>query len=163
MRGAFQSAGQNCIGIELFMVPRNMQQKFLDLMLPRVQSLRPGIDVGALISHTPIPRLEKIIASAEASGARVLAGGKAYAHPDRPHGAYFTPSLVADVRMDMDIAREELFAPVMTVVPYDSVDEALAWLRTSRFGLGGSVYGKHCDECMRVANELQCGMVSLNE
>lgn len=145
------------------MVPRKLQQRFLDIMTPRIQALRLGIDVGSLISHTPIPRLEKLIASAKADGARVLVGGSQYHHPDRPQGAYFSPTLIADVRMDMDLAREELFAPVMTVVPYDDVDEALAWLRGSRFGLGGGVYGAGRDECMRVANELQCGMVSLNE
>jgi acyl-CoA reductase-like NAD-dependent aldehyde dehydrogenase len=163
MRGAFQSAGQNCIGVELFLVPRARQQEFIDLLLPRVQALRVGTDVGALISHAPIKRLEKLIQAAQAGGARLLAGGAQYSHPDKPEGAYFAPTLIADVSLDMEIAREELFAPVMTVVPYDNVDEALAKLRTARFGLGGSVYGKSRKECMHVAKELQCGMVSLNE
>lgn len=132
-------------------------------MEPRVRALRPGVDVGALISHVPIKRLESIIQDAKAGGARVITGGTAYPHPDRPQGAYFTPTLVADVKMDMAIATEELFAPVMTVVPYDSVEEALTWLRGSRFGLGAGVYGAGRDECMRVADQITCGMVSLNE
>lgn len=132
-------------------------------MLPRIQALRPGIDLSSLISHTPIDRLESLIAKAEAGGARVLTGGKRHNHPDHPHAAYFQPTLIAEVTMDMDIAKEELFAPVMTVVPYDDVDEAVQWLKGSRFGLGGGVYGDDQEECRRVAATLDCGMVSINE
>ncbi|TXT12996.1 hypothetical protein VHUM_01397 [Vanrija humicola] len=163
MRGAFQSAGQNCIGIELFLVPRARQEEFIALLLPRVQALRVGTDVGALISHAPIKRLERIVQAAQAQGARLLAGGSQYHHPERTQGAYFEPTLIADVTLDMEIATEELFSPVMTVVPYDDIDTALEQLRASRFGLGGSVYGKAKGECMRVADALQCGMVSLND
>jgi acyl-CoA reductase-like NAD-dependent aldehyde dehydrogenase len=132
-------------------------------MLPRIQALRPGIDLSSLISHTPIDRLESIIAQARSAGAQVLTGGKRHEHPEHPHAAYFQPTLVSDVTMDMDIAREELFAPVMTVVPYDDVDEAVGWLKKSRYGLGGGVYGDDRDECRRVAAMLECGMVSINE
>lgn len=65
--------------------------------------------------------------------------------------------------MEMNIAQEELFAPVMTVVCYDEVDEAVRWLNESRFGLGAGVYGADRVECERVAAKLQCGMVSMNE
>lgn len=68
-----------------------------------------------------------------------------------------------DVTMDMDIAKEELFAPIMTVVCYDEVDEAVKRLNESRFGLGAGVYGSNKAECERVAAKLECGMVSLNE
>lgn len=65
--------------------------------------------------------------------------------------------------MDMPIAKEELFAPVMTVVPYDDVNEAVEWLNKGKFGLGGGVYGKDKKECRRVAEKLECGMVAINE
>ncbi|WWD20400.1 hypothetical protein CI109_104876 [Kwoniella shandongensis] len=163
MRGAFQSSGQNCIGIELFLVHRSQYSRFIEIMTPRVSALRPGYDVGSLISHTPIQRLESILSSAQSSGARILSGGKAHHHPTYAQGAYFEPTLVVDVTMDMDIAQEELFAPVMTVVPYDDVDEAIGWLNKSRFGLGAGVYGKSQAECRRVAEKLECGMVAINE
>lgn len=96
-------------------------------------------------------------------GATLHCGGTRAALPDCPHGAYFTPTLVSDVTMDMALATEELFAPVMTVVPYDSVEEALGWLRKQRFGLGAGVYGGKRAECVKVARALECGMVSINE
>ncbi|WWC73787.1 uncharacterized protein I206_107759 [Kwoniella pini CBS 10737] len=163
MRGAFQSAGQNCIGIELFLVHRSQYSRFIEIMEPRVKSLRPGTDVGSLISHAPISKLQSTLASAEKGGARVLAGGKRYMHPEYPQAAYFEPTLVVDVTMDMEIAQEELFAPVMTVVPYDNVAEAIEWLNKSRYGLGAGVYGKDKGECKRVAEKLECGMVAINE
>lgn len=132
-------------------------------MLPRISALRPGLDLSSLISHAPIARLQTILAQAESSGARILTGGKPYSHPDFPHASYFEPTLITDVTMDMDVAKEELFAPVMTVVPYDDVDEAVGWMKRSRFGLGGGVYGDDREECRRVAQQLECGMVSINE
>ncbi|WVQ84432.1 hypothetical protein IAT38_006584 [Cryptococcus sp. DSM 104549] len=163
MRGAFQSAGQNCIGIELFLVHRSQYDHFLSIMTPRVRALQPGHDVGSLISHSPIPRLLSLLSSATSSGARILAGGNTFSHPVHPQGAYFEPTLVVDVTMDMEIAKEELFAPVMTVVPYDDVDEAVGWLNKGRFGLGAGVYGRDKGECRRVAGKLECGMVAINE
>lgn len=132
-------------------------------MEPCVKSSRPGKDVGSLISHTPIPRLESILSEAVSAGAKILVGGKQYHHPDHPHGAYFQPTLIVDVTMDMDVAKEELFAPVMTVVVYDDVEEAIGWLNKSRFGLGAGVYGEDKGQCERVAGRLECGMVSINE
>lgn len=162
-RKLIRQAGQNCIGIELFLVPQNLLDDFLAIMLPRIQALRPGVDLSSLISHAPISRLQTILAQAEKQGARILTGGKPYSHPDHPHAAYFEPTLITDVTMDMAVAKEELFAPVMTVVPYSDVDEAVGWLKKSRFGLGGGVYGDDKEECRRVAQALECGMVSINE
>ncbi|WWC65740.1 uncharacterized protein I303_108362 [Kwoniella dejecticola CBS 10117] len=163
MRGAFQSAGQNCIGIELFLVHRSQYSRFIEIMEPRIKALRPGTDAGSLISHAPISKLEGILASAVKSGAKILAGGKRHIHPEYPQAAYFEPTLVVDVNMDMEIAQEELFAPVMTVIPYDDVSEAVRWLNKSRYGLGAGVYGKNKTECEKVAQKLECGMVAINE
>jgi acyl-CoA reductase-like NAD-dependent aldehyde dehydrogenase len=147
----------------LIVLPRSLVPRFLSLVEYRIKALRPGKDVSSLISQQPIARLESLLSKAESEGARILHGGKRFAHPDRPHGAYFEPTLVVDVKMDMDIAKEELFAPVMSVVAYDTVDEAIGWLNASRFGLGASVFGNNKKECQNVAGRLQCGMVSINE
>lgn len=101
--------------------------------------------------------------AARNQGARVVTGGRRYSHPDRPHAAYFQPTLVVDATMEMDIVRQELFAPVMTVVCYDTVDEGVDMLNSGRYGLGASVFGNNKHECQWVAARLQCGMVSINE
>ena len=92
-----------------------------------------------------------------------MAGGKRFAHPDFPGASYFEPTLIVDVTMNMEVAKNELFAPVMSIVPYDDVDEMVELLNKSRFGLGAGVYGENKRECKRVAGLLQCGMVAINE
>lgn len=104
-----------------------------------------------------------MLAEAVEQGAQIKAGGERYHHPDRPHAAYFQPTLVVNADMSMDIVRQELFAPVMTVICYDSKDEAIKMLNSSRYGLGASVFGNDKAECQDVAGRLQYGMVSINE
>lgn len=159
----FLQSGQNCIGIELVLVPRHLQSRLISLILPRVKALRPGVDVGSLISSQPIAKLESIIAEAEGSGAKLLCGGRRHQHPAFPQASYFQPTLLTDVTFDMAVAQNELFAPVMSIIPYDSVDEVIQHLNNSRFGLGAGVYGENKAECERVAQALECGMVSINE
>jgi acyl-CoA reductase-like NAD-dependent aldehyde dehydrogenase len=144
-------------------VPRSLYPQLIALILPRIQALRFGTDLGSLISSTPLSQLTSILSSATSKGAKILHGGKAYTHATYPNASYFEPTLVVDVTMDMEIAKRELFAPVMSVVCYDNVDDIVAILNRGRFGLGAGVYGDDKAECQRVAGMLECGMVSINE
>jgi len=174
-----QANGQNCIGIERFIVHRSIYQQFIDIMQPRVAALRCGpslssapgkadgpietVDCGSMISSRLFNDLESILSSAEKQGARILAGGKRLDHPVWKSGHYFQPTLIVDVTTDMDIARNELFAPVMTVMPYDTIEEAVAIANSTRYGLGSAVFGNDKTECRQVAAALKTGMVAINE
>jgi acyl-CoA reductase-like NAD-dependent aldehyde dehydrogenase len=194
-----QANGQNCIGIERFLVHRSKYQEFLDIMTPRVQKLRCGpvlsspaasvdksiktVDCGAMISSRLAGQLEDMLAKAEKGGARIVVGGKRHRHPDWPEGHYFQPTLIADVTPEMDVAKHEresffqhlllaarcsrtvriVFAPVMNVIPYDTVDEAIKIANGTRYGLGSAVFGNDRDECRFVAERLDVGMVAINE
>lgn len=158
-----QSAGQNCIGIELFLVHDSQYPAFVALFESRIRALRPGIDVGALISRAPIPKLLSLLADATSKGARVLHGGKAWAHPAHPHGAFFEPTLVVDVTREMLLAHTECFAPIAAVAQYTTVAEALEWVNGGRFGLGAGVYGDDAGAARAVAREVEAGMVSVND
>lgn len=144
-------------------VHRSSYKRLVDTLLPRIKSLRVGTDVGSLISSTPISKLESLIAESVEQGATVLTGGKRFDHPKYPGASYFEPTLIVDVKMNHAVAQNELFAPVMSVVVYDDVDEAVGWLNASRFGHGAGVYGENKRECKRVAGLLECGMVAINE
>lgn len=85
-------------------------------MAPRVAQLQPGRDVGAMINGARLLQLEKLVDDAVKQGARLLVGGKQYRHPQKAHGHYFEPTLLADVTMDMDIAKQECFAPIMLIM-----------------------------------------------
>lgn len=85
-------------------------------MAPRIKQLRPGIDTGAMINGDRLQRLEDLVRQAVKQGARLLAGGKRFIHPKFDQAYYFTPTLLCDVTMDMEIAQEECFAPIMLVM-----------------------------------------------
>lgn len=101
MRAAFQAAGQNCIGIERFIVHRSLVPRLVELVKPRVEALRGGKDYGAMISTARFDALEAIVEEARQDGASVLVGGK------RGKGHYFQPTLVVGVTKEMRLAREE--------------------------------------------------------
>jgi acyl-CoA reductase-like NAD-dependent aldehyde dehydrogenase len=119
-------------------------------------------DVGAMVSDRFFDRIEKLIEDAVAKGARLIHGGKRMIHSQFPDGHYFEPTLIVDVTKDMDIAQQELFAPVMTVMKYDKVNEAIEIANGTRYGLGASVFGKNLDECRLVAGQVKSGMVCTN-
>lgn len=168
LRGSFQASGQNCIGIERIIVAPSVYEKLVSILEPRVRALRLGTDcdVGAMISSTSFTRLEELIDDAVRSGARLLVGGKRFEHPDHPAGHYFSPTLLVDVTPDMTIAREECFAPIMTLMraPSDSAHDILAIANASDYGLGSSVFGSESDPRLHeIVKGLRVGMVAVND
>ncbi|POY73058.1 hypothetical protein BMF94_3896 [Rhodotorula taiwanensis] len=171
MRAVFQSGGQNCIGVERFLVHTGLYERFVETMSARVAGLRQGdvlapgaserqIDVGAMVTDRLFDRLEGLIRDAVRNGARLLVGGE---RDGSMAGLYFKPTLLIDVTPGMAIAQEEIFAPVMTVMKYDSLDHAIQLANGTRYGLGASVFGKNQDECRYVMDRLDCGMVCSND
>lgn len=168
LRGTFQASGQNCIGIERVIATPAVYDPLVAMLAPRVRALRMGLDkdVGAMVSDASFSRLEALIADAVAHGAKLLAGGTRYVHPDHPHGFYFTPTLLVDVTPDMAIAREECFGPVMTVLraPDATASTVLALANAPAFGLGASVYGRESDPVLRAfVRGVRAGGVAVND
>jgi len=120
LRSCFQAAGQNCIGIERFIVDKLILQSFLKIVEPRIKGLKLGsamddtrfgmgmnlksengsgnqVDMGAMINDVRFENLEALIQDAVKRGARLLAGGKRFNHPKWTKGSYFTPTLITDV------------------------------------------------------------------
>lgn len=173
IRGTFQSAGQNCIGIERVIALPDVYDRLIDHLTPKIRALRPGsilnrsedtiIDVGASISDASFSRIEALIEDAVQQGARVLAGGKRFNHPDFPQGHYFTPTLIVDVTPSMKIAQEELFAPVFLLMRASSVDDAIEIANSTPYALGSSVYGSSSRDLEHVTRSLDAGMVAVND
>ncbi len=170
LRGTFQAAGQNCIGIERVIACPKIYDKLVLELEPRIKALRVGsilddgeVDVGAMISDACFERLEKLIESAVEGGARLLAGGKRYNHPKHPHGHYFTPTLLVDVTPEMEIAKEECFGPICVLMRAKSTLDALRIANAPDFGLGASVFGSEDAELMHVVRGLKTGMVAIND
>jgi acyl-CoA reductase-like NAD-dependent aldehyde dehydrogenase len=170
IRGVFQSAGQNCIGIERVICLPNIYNKIIPLLQPIIESLRPGsalnsdsVDVGASISSAGFSKLESLISDAVAQGAKLLVGGKQFSHPHYPKGHYFSPTLLVDVTPSMKIASTELFAPVCLLMRASSISDAIALANGTEYGLGSSVFGSNTTDLELVTRELKAGMVAVND
>lgn len=179
MRGVFQSAGQNCIGVERVIALPGVYDKLLDIVAPRIKALRLGSvlldsnptdstkpttpDMGAMISPASFDRLESLIDDAVKQGARLICGGKRFQHPQHTHGHYFTPTLLADVTPSMAIAQIELFAPIFIVMRATSVPDAIALANSTNFDLGSSVFGYNTRDVNACVSNIKAGMVSVND
>ncbi|WQF83222.1 Putative aldehyde dehydrogenase domain, aldehyde/histidinol dehydrogenase [Colletotrichum destructivum] len=168
MRGTFQASGQNCIGIERIIATPKLYGQLISTLAPKVQALRlgPTADVGAMISDAAFDRLEALIDKAVKQGARLLAGGNRHIHQEYPKGHYFTPTLLIDVTPDMEIAKEECFGPVMTIMraPGPDAESVLSVANAPEFGLGASIFGGDNDPVLQaVVDGLNTGMVAVND
>lgn len=173
LRGSFQAAGQNCIGIErVIACPRVYDQLLLDLK-PRIEAIKVGsildvsrgdrVDMGAMISDAPFDRLEKLIEAAVKDGARLLVGGNRFNHPIHRHGHYFKPTLLVDVTSDMAIANEECFGPICLLMRAKDASEAHKLANEPNYGLGASVFGVHDAAMEEVVQNIKSGMVAVND
>ncbi|KAL4794421.1 Aldehyde/histidinol dehydrogenase [Aspergillus venezuelensis] len=176
MRGVFQSAGQNCIGVERVIALPGIYDSLLSTVTSRVKTLRlgsitldtkpnaPGApDVGAMISPASFSRLESLIDDAVKQGARLVTGGKRFLHQTHSQGHYFTPTLLADVTPDMAIAQTELFAPVFLMMRAESVDNAIEIANSTDYALGASVFGYNSRDVRKCVSQIKAGMVSVND
>ncbi|KAG0223720.1 Meiotic Sister-Chromatid recombination aldehyde dehydrogenase [Actinomortierella wolfii] len=170
MRGTFQNCGQNCIGIERVLVHEAIHDKLVEQLSDKIGKLKQGppldvanMDCGSLTMSGRMAGLEKTIAEAEKQGARVLHGGKAFKHPDYPQGQFFAPTLVINVTENMKLFQEEVFAPILTVVRFSNLDEAIRLANVTPYGLGSNVFSRNMREGRYLVNGMRAGMSNLND
>jgi aldehyde dehydrogenase (NAD+) len=121
--------------------------------------LLDGTQIGPMVSARQRDRVEGYIARGKADGARVAAGG---GRPDGDRGFFVQPTVFADVAPDAVIAREEIFGPVLSVIPYDTEDEAIAISNSSEYGLGGTVWTQDKERGVAIARRVQTGTIGIN-
>jgi aldehyde dehydrogenase (NAD+) len=158
--------GQACAAQTRILAPRTRYAELVDGFADAVSRLKVGdpyddaTDVGPLVAERQRDRVEAYIASGIAEGARVVTGGGRPAGLDR--GWYVEPTVFADVDNQMRIAREEIFGPVVCVIPYDTVDEAVAIANDSTYGLSGSVWSADPARALDIARRLRTGSATIN-
>jgi aldehyde dehydrogenase (NAD+) len=164
---AFRNMGQSCSAPTRLIVPRSALSTVERLAVAATEQMIVGDPFaeatthGPLANHTQFRRVQEMIGAGLDEGAKLVAGG-----PGRPaglnRGFFARPTLFSEVRTDMTIAQEEIFGPVLAILPYDSIDEAVAIANDTVYGLGAHVQGAD-KECARaVAARIRSGQVHLN-
>jgi betaine-aldehyde dehydrogenase len=158
--------GQTCHNQTRVLAPRARHDEVVEALREAIGAWRigdptdPDVEVGPLISEAQRARVEAYIETGRAEGARLVLGGD---RAGRDRGYFVAPTLFAGVDNAMTIAREEIFGPVVAVIPYDSVDDAVAIANDSDYGLSGSVWGPDPDRAMDVARRIESGNVAVNQ
>lgn len=161
---AFHS-GQICTAPTRAIVQRAVYDELVSKLAPVAASLtvgdptRPETVVGPVISAAQRDRIEEYVASGTEEGAELVCGGQPV---DMAKGFYAAPTLMAGCHNGMRVVREEIFGPVLVVVPFDDEDEAVAIANDSDYGLYDYVYSEDTARAFRVAQQLRCGHVGIN-
>jgi acyl-CoA reductase-like NAD-dependent aldehyde dehydrogenase len=158
----FSFAGQSCISIQRVYIQRATYDDFVQRLVPKVEALvlgDPGeedTDVGPVIDEGARDRILEWIEEARSGGAEILTGGEL-------DGELIRPTVIASPDADLQVSCEEVFGPVVTVNPYDSLDDALRLANGTRYGLQAGIFTENVRTALRAAEELEFGGVTVNE
>jgi alpha-ketoglutaric semialdehyde dehydrogenase len=165
---AYQCAGQRCTGISRILVHKSLEAQVLDGMVKRSQSqvlgdgMTPGVTMGPMNNAAQFAKVAAMVEAGVAEGARVLTGGKAVTIDGADGGYFYAPTILGDVTPAMSVAREEIFGPVISVLPYHSVDQAFEILNGVEFGLTSSLFSNDHALIQRFIAESEHGMLHVN-
>ena len=164
---SFVNNGQTCHLSSRILAPRSRYAEVVDAVAALAEGLTVGdplekaTDVGPLVSARQRERVLNYIDVGKAEGAKLVAGGSV--PPDQPHGWFVSPTVFADVDNSSRIAQEEIFGPVLAVIPYGTDQEAIDIANDSEFGLGGTVWSTDTERATDIAREVRTGTIGVND
>jgi aldehyde dehydrogenase (NAD+) len=159
---AFTSnAGQVCSAGTRLLVQRDIHDRFVAMVAERASALRPGETIGPAISSGQFTTIRRYLEIAEGEGAVPVIGGTTAVADDGP-GLFVSPTVYTGVHNGMRIAREEVFGPVLAVIPFDTEEEAITIANDSPYGLVAGVWTRDISRALRVAAEIEAGQVFVN-
>jgi betaine-aldehyde dehydrogenase len=166
--GSLINTGQDCTAATRAYVARPLYDAFVARVAELFDAVRlgdprdPGTDQGPLISTVQRDRVHGFVTRARDAGARIVRGGE-LPIKGLAQGAFYPPTLVADAGQDSEIVQQEIFGPVLVVLPFDSDDEALALANDTPYGLAASAWTTNTFRAQRASRELQAGCVWIND
>ena len=161
-----QNAGQSCGGVERIYVDKKIYHEFLAILKERVEGLRvgegkcPATDIGAMTTRKQMKTVQEHIDDALTKGAKIFAQSKV---PENSKGNFMPCMVLTDVNHTMLTMKDETFGPIVGVMPFETIDEAIALANDSNLGLTGSVWSKDRRKARRIGRRIMAGAISIND
>ena len=162
--GKFRGTGQICLSPTRILVQRSVYEAFLEKFVQATRALKVGdgmdsqTQVGPLSNERRIKAIEEMVADAKLRGARIMAGGERISRP----GLFWEPTILADVEPQSLVMHEEPFGPIAVVLPFDSIEQAIAEANRLPYGLAAYAFTESARTAVRLGNELEAGMIGIN-
>ncbi len=162
----FACCGQWCTGTSRVIVELPVYNEFITRLAERIKNIKVGLgtdpdsQMGPLVSEAQFKKVVDAVESAKKEGARLICGGRK--PKGTPEGYYFEPTMFADVSPNMQIAREEIFGPVLAVIPAEDTGDAIRITNSSKYGLSASVYTEDEDAAEKIIDAIDAGLCHIN-
>ncbi|MBI4478912.1 MAG: aldehyde dehydrogenase family protein [Acidobacteria bacterium] len=166
--GAFGTTGQRCTASSRIVVHKEVYIEFLEHLVERARAVRvgdgldPAVQMGPLINRDAVNKVSQYVQSGIQEGARLLSGGHALTDGAFANGFFFEPTVFANVQPGMRIAQEEIFGPVVSVIPCDSFEAAIEIGNNVRYGLSASIYTQDVNRAFVAMREMETGIFYVN-
>ena len=168
LAGIFGATGQTCIAGSRLLVQRGVYDRMVEGLAARAAQIRMGdprlaaTEMGTAANEPQFNKILSFIEAAKGDGARLGAGGGRADGPGLEKGFFIQPTIFADVRNDMKVAAEEIFGPVLSIIPFDDEEEAVQIANDTPYGLASGVWSQNIDRCMRMMRAIRSGVVWVN-
>jgi len=166
--GAFGTTGQRCTATSRILLQKGIAKKFTAEFVKRAQKLKVGngldesVEVGPQVNASQIETSKKYVAIALNEGAKLLAGGQPLTEGSYANGTFFAPTVLGHVTADMRIAREEVFGPVVSLIEFETFEEAIEIANSIDYGLSTALYTKDVNRAFTAMRDLEAGITYIN-
>lgn len=166
--GAFGTTGQRCTATSRCLVHRKVYDKFISALTERAEKLKVGnginesVEMGPAIDGDQLEKDLEYVGIGKEEGARLVTGGNRLTGGDYDKGFFMEPTIFADVKPTMRIAKEEIFGPVLSIMPFDTIEEAVDIVNQSEYGLSGSVYTQDVNVAFTAMRDVYTGLFYVN-
>ncbi|MEJ2007999.1 MAG: aldehyde dehydrogenase family protein [Acidobacteriota bacterium] len=166
--GGFGTTGQRCTASSRIVIHKDVYAEFVQRFVKRAgelivgNGLSPGVQVGPLINEAQLKTVEKYVEIGVQEGARLLCGGKRLTGGEYDRGWFFAPTIFSDCTPEMRVSREEIFGPVVSLIPFDSLDRAIEIGNSVVYGLSSSIYTRNVNNAFKAMQEMNTGIFYVN-